>query len=174
MTRDETKKVLKVLNTAYPEHFSKMTRDEKLDQIDLYQTIFGGLPVEIVVSAVCTYIKTNEYKPTIAGLQKQVDLIAENKNEAADLWNTLAEACRKGSVLTQEEFNMLPWPIKRWCGNISQIRELAKTESSIFNTVTRGQFLKAVPQLMEREKAVEQIPDGVKQILKLEVKSLAE
>lgn len=174
MTREETKKILKVLNTAYPEYFSKMTRAEKLDQIDLYQTIFGDFPAEIIVSAVCSYIKVNEYRPTIAGLQKQIDLITAEDEGAADLWNVLAEACRKGSILTQQEFDALPWPVKRWCGNIGQIKELAMTKSDIFHTVIRGQFLRAVPQLIERERAFGQLSEGVRQELKTEIKSLTE
>ena len=48
------------------------------------------------------------------------------------------------------------------------------TKSDIFHTVIRGQFLRAVPQLIERERAFGQLSEGVRQELKTEIKSLTE
>lgn len=165
MNREETKKVLKVLATAYPKYFAGMDTSEKLDQIALYEAMFGTYPVEVVVSALHAYIRVNEYPPSIAGLQKQIDLMLPDEDNAAQLWNQLSEACKRGSVMTEEEFQELPEPLKKWCGNVSQIRELSQTEKSVFNSVTRGQFLKTIPQITERLKVSKQLPEHVKTML---------
>ena len=68
MNREEIKKVLKILSTAYPMYFADMSKEDKIDQIRLYQDMFGKYPVEVVIVALKNYIKANEYPPSIAGL----------------------------------------------------------------------------------------------------------
>lgn len=172
MNREDTKKVLKILSTAYPRYFADMGKEDKIDQVNLYQDMFSEYPTEAVVVALKSYIKDNEYPPSIAGLQKQIDLLLPDENNAVELWNILAKAVKRGSIVTQEEFDQLPKPIKAWCGNLAQLRELGMMDITAFNTVTRGQFLKTVPILAEREKAQQQLPQNVRDILSGAVKSL--
>lgn len=153
MNREETKRVLKILSVAYPRYFSGMSKEDKVDHINLYMDMFGGYPVEIVLPALNNYIRHNEYPPSIAGLQRQIDLLSPQKDDATELWNILAKACRRGSVMTQEEFEQLPEPIQAWCGDVAQIKELSQMDSATFNSVTRGQFLKTVNLITERQKA---------------------
>lgn len=169
MTREETKKVLKVLSTAYPKHFANMSKADKLDQIDLYESMFAEYPAEIVVAALKAYIKNNEYPPSIAGLQKQIDLILPSREEdSIELWNVLAKVCKRGSRVTKEEFSELPETIRAWCGDVAQIKELSQMDAATFNTVTRGQFLKTVPTIVERKKACEALPESIRRQIKNE------
>lgn len=172
MDREDTKKVLKILATAYPRYFANMDKGDKIDQVNLYLDMFGGYPTEAVVVALKSYIKDNEYPPSIAGLQKQIDLLLPDENNAVELWNILAKAVKRGSIVTQEEFNRLPKPIRTWCGDLAQLRELGMMDISAFNTVTRGQFLKTVPVLVERENAQGQLTQEIRDMLSRAVKSL--
>lgn len=164
MTRDETKQLLTLLSTAYPKHFRDMSQEEKLGQIALYEDMFKEYPVQIVATALKGYIRDNEYPPTIAGLQKQINLLVP-KQDPVELWNTFARAVAKGSVLTPKEFGELPEPIKRWCGGLDTIKELAKIDASSFNTVTRGQFLKSIGTIMEREERQAALPPSMRGML---------
>ncbi len=166
MDREETKKVLKILSTAYPRYFDDMSKADKIDQIDLYESMFSEYPVEVVVVALKAYIKDNEYPPSIAGLQKQINLLLPNPAEdAIELWNVLAKTCKHGSRVTQEEFDALPEPIKAWCGDVAQIKELSQMDAVTFNSVTRGQFLKTIPVIVERKKACDALPESVRMMI---------
>lgn len=165
MNREETKKVLKILSTAYPRYFADMSKEDKIDQINLYQDMFGECPVEVVIVALKNYIKANEYPPSIAGLQKQIGLLEPKQDDAVELWNILCKACSRGSIFTQKEFNELPAPIKAWCGDIAQIRELSQMDAATFNSVTRGQFLKTIPVIVERQKAQAALPESARKLL---------
>ena len=166
MDRDETKKVLKILSTAYPRYFANMSKADKIDQIELYQSMFAEYPVEVVVVALKAYIKDNEYPPSIAGLQKQINLLLPNPAEdAVELWNVLAKTCKHGSRVTQEEFETLPEAIKAWCGDVGQIKELSQMDAVTFNSVTRGQFLKTIPVIIERKKACEALPESARTMI---------
>lgn len=149
MDREETKKLLKILSTAYPKYFSGMSKEGKLDQIELYEAMFGQYPADIVVYALYDYIKHNEYPPSIAGLQKHIDRLNPD-NDVQALWIELSKACRKGTRLTRDDFENLPEPIRKWAGDVAQIRELALMSSETFNTVIRGQFTKAMKDISER------------------------
>ena len=165
MTLQETQKMLVILKKAYPRYYTESTKEEVQETLLFYHDMFSEYPVEIVVTALKNYIKVNEYPPTIAGLQKQIDLIAPEEDTDIELWNEFEKACRKGSRITQEEFESLSEPIKKWCRDVSQIRELSKLDTGTFNTVIKGQFLKTITKIKEREKALKGIPYEVKQKL---------
>lgn len=166
MNREETKQVLKVLSTAYPRYFADMTKADKIDQINLYMDMFGEYPTQIVIAALHSYIRHNEYPPSIAGLQKQIDLLT-HKDDKMELWNTLAAACSRGTRMTAEEFETLPESIREWAGDVGQIKELALMDSVTFNSVIRGQFLKTIPQIIERQEAKKKLPAETKRLLEM-------
>lgn len=166
MNREETKQVLKVLSTAYPRYFADMTKADKIDQINLYMDMFGEYPTQIVIAALHSYIRHNEYPPSIAGLQKQIDLLT-HKDDKMELWNTLAAACSRGTRMTAEEFETLPESIREWAGDVGQIKELALMDSVTFNSVIRGQFLKTIPQIIERQEAKKKLPAETRKILEM-------
>ena len=166
MNREETKQVLKVLSTAYPRYFADMTKADKIDQINLYMDMFGEYPTQIVIAALHSYIRHNEYPPSIAGLQKQIDLLI-HKDDKMELCNTLAAACSRGTRMTAEEFETLPESIREWAGDVGQIKELALMDSVTFNSVIRGQFLKTIPQIIERQEAKKKLPAETKRLLEM-------
>lgn len=165
MTLQETQKVLMILKKAYPRYYTESTKEEVQETLLFYHDMFSEYPVEIVITALKNYIKVNEYPPTIAGLQKQIDLIIADEDTDIELWNEFEKACRKGSRITQEEFESLSEPIKKWCRDVSQIRDLSKLDIGTFNTVIKGQFLKTITKIKEREKALKEIPYEVRQKL---------
>ena len=166
MNREETKQVLKVLSTAYPRYFADMTKADKIDQINLYMDMFCEYPTQIVIAALHSYIRHNEYPPSIAGLQKQIDLLI-HKDDKMELWNTLAAACSRGTRMTAEEFETLPESIREWAGDVGQIKELALMDSVTFNSVIRGQFLKTIPQIIERQEAKKKLPAETRRLLEM-------
>lgn len=166
MTLQETQKMLVILKKAYPRYYTESTKEEVQKTVLFYHDMFSEYPVEIVITALKNYIKVNEYPPTIAGLQKQIDLLT-HKDDKMELWNTLAAACSRGTRMTAEEFETLPESIREWAGDVGQIKELALMDSVTFNSVIRGQFLKTIPQIIERQEAKKKLPAETRKILEM-------
>ena len=167
MEKHETKKLLDILKTAYPKTYQNITEKQARNTLGLYFDIFKEYETEIVVVALKNYIKENEYPPTIAGLQKQIDIIISDEDTDIELWNTLAAACSRGTRMTAEEFETLPESIREWAGDVGQIKELALMDSVTFNSVIRGQFLKTIPQIIERQEAKRKLPAETRKLLEM-------
>lgn len=165
MEKSETKKLLEILKTAYPKTYQNITEEQARNMLSLYFDMFKEYETEIVVFALKNYIKENEYPPTIAGLQKQIDLIISDEDTDIELWNTLSAACSRGTRMSAEEFDALPEVIREWAGDVGQIKELALMDSVTFNSVIRGQFLKTIPRLIERQEAKKKLPAEARKIL---------
>ena len=166
MEKSETKMLLEILKTAYPKTYQNITEEQARNMLSLYFDMFKEYETEIVVVALKNYIKVNEYPPSIAGLQKQIDLLT-HKYDKMELWNTLAAACSRGTRMTAEEFETLPESIREWAGDVGQIKELALMDSVTFNSVIRGQFLKTIPQIIERQEAKRKLPAETRKLLEM-------
>lgn len=165
MNRDETKQLLKILSTSYPNHFKDMSKEDKLDQIDNYQLFFGEYESVVVAAALKNYIRVNQYPPTVAGLQEQIDLILKTDGTAEELWNKVYKAICNSGYQAQEEFENLPACCQKWLGGASALKDLGMTDINVVNTVTRGQFLKTIGEIKDRQEVQDKLPDNVKQAL---------
>lgn len=153
MTREETQRLLVVLGTAYPMYIKNMNSGDKTNLINLYTVMFGEYPVELMMAALNLYIRNNEYPPTIAGLQKQVDLLTHSEDAPAELWGLMLKAISNSLYHASEEFEKLPQVCKDWLHSPSQLRELGLVDSSKVATVIRGQFFNSIGCFQDRERA---------------------
>jgi len=161
MEKEETKQLMTILQIAYPSHYRNMSIEEKKQTLILYHDIFNEIPAELIVQALKNYTKVNQYPPTIAGLQEQIDMLI-SKETLGELWNVLKKAiCRSGYNYV-EEFNKLPPLCQKWAGSPITLHELSQVDIDNLNTVTRGQFLKTIGSIKQREEAQAMIPDSLK------------
>lgn len=169
MLKEDTNKLMKTLSTAYPDKYDRFTDKKKAETMSLYFKIFGSYPTEIVVLALSNYIKENQYPPTIAGLQEQIDLLLNTEDTDSELWNRVAKATANSLWNGQEEFNKLPPECQKWLGSPAQLKELGMIDSATLNTVVRGQFLKTIKDIKAREKAQQSLPQEVRQIIEANI-----
>ena len=164
MKREETKQLLQILNTAYPSTYRNMTDEDKRQTLALYYELFKDTPTELVVYALKNYIKANEYPPTPAGLQKQIDRLQDNTTPA-ELWTLLDKAISRSAYHYVDEFNKLPKVIQVWLGDPTTLHNLSQQKIEDVQNATRGQFLKSIGAVQDRQKAKDSMPDNVKQLL---------
>ncbi len=164
MTRDETKLLMQILSTAYPRAYKDMGRDEKLNQLNLWEMMFGEYDFTVVKQACVDYIKANEYPPTIAGLKKHIDYLLPKEN-AAEAFELIRKACGNSMYNAKEEFDKLPESCRRWVGSASALRELGQVKAEIFNTVIRGEFIKTFDEVRKRIEAQAALPESVRAAL---------
>ena len=81
--------------------------------------------------------------------------------------------------MTQEQFDMASPEVKKFFGNVRQVKELAMVDMETINTVTKGQFLKQYEVLINRERGQKLLPkqmqDFTKQLAdRMSVKQIGE
>lgn len=167
MEREDTKKMMTILQISYPVYYRNMSVEEKKQTLGLYFDMFGQYPTELVVAALTNYIGVNQYPPTIAGLKEQIAMLL-NKETPAELWNKVKKAITRSSYNSVEEFAKLPPVCQKWAGSHMTLKELSQTDMDTLNTVTRGQFLKTIESIQQRDEAQAALPDSLKaQIMQL-------
>ena len=169
MTQKETTLALATLRTAYPAFYSKVTKQEIEATVKLWSCIFASDDYGVVMIALMALISCHSgYPPDIAALRRQID---EMKTAASgdptdeELWHFLQNAASNGTYGFREEFAKLPPILKRYVGSANTLREFAQMEETTFNTVVKGQFLKQIHSLRERERFDAQTPLEVKELL---------
>lgn len=73
MTREETIKILTVLKAAYPNYYGKLSRDEAMGVISLWNIQLGTIPGDIVLMAINKIIATNKWPPSISEIKDKIN-----------------------------------------------------------------------------------------------------
>lgn len=182
MTRQETVVILTLLAGNY-ESFAKRTEtDEQVKiMLDTWQECLGDLDYKLVLQAVKKTIIESPYPPTIHEIRKNaVETInPSTRRTAIEAWNEAYEMICNGLYMTQEQFEMASSEVKKFFGNVRQVKELAQCDTDTVNTVTKGQFLKQYEILTQREQEQKLLPkqmqDFTKQLAeKMSIKQLGE
>lgn len=165
MTLQETQQLLTILKMSYPNSYKTMTKEDAIDTVKLYQDFFGEYQTPIVVQALKNYIKKNQYPPTIAGLQEQIDLLLNKGDTNIELWNEIQKAASNCLYDLQAQYNKLSKPCQIWLRDANGLKDLAMLPMETLNTVTRGQFLKSIREIHDRETVQDAIPQNVKDMI---------
>ena len=171
MKINETNQMMIVLETAYPQSYKGMSPTQAENTVVFFHSFFKDYEIELVVQALKNYIKSNKYSrcepgAMVAGIQEQIDLIMSTDDTAIELWNAVSRAARNGLYGYQEEFDRLPQVCKTWLRVPEQLREFAMMDSDILDSVVKGQFLKTIKEVKDREKAKDGLPKSVVDMLK--------
>ena len=182
MTRQETVVILTLLAGNY-ESFAKRTEtDEQVKiMVDTWQECLGDLDYKLVLQAVKKTIIESPYPPTIHDIRKNaVEMVnPTTKRTAIEAWSEAYSMICGGLYMTQEQFEMASPEVKKFFGNVRQVKELAQTDIEVVNTVTKGQFLKQYDVLIDREKEQKLLPQNMQDFIgqladKMSVKQLGE
>ncbi len=68
--------------------------------------------------------------------------------------------------MTAEQFETASPEVKKFFGNVRQVRELAMTDTDVVNSVTKGQFLKQYDVLVQREQEQKMLPPQMQEFTK--------
>lgn len=165
MEKQDTRQLLEILRVAYPSHYRNMSEPDQRQTLALYYECFRQVPTDVIVYALKNYIKANQYPPTIAGLQEQIELLSPKKETSSDLWVKLERAIGRSAYEYVDEFEKLPTSIQRWLGGATALHKLSQQDMQTTQSVTRGQFLKTIDGITAEEKAQSQLPDNLKALV---------
>lgn len=168
MNREETTQILIILASNYKFYNEQMSEVGKSDiLVKTWQSCFEDIPYKIVANAVKKAMLISQYPPTIAEVRKQaIEMIKPNTNKSAiEAWEEAYKMICNGLYMTEEQFNMASSEVKRFFGNVRQVKELAQCDTDTVNTVTKGQFLKQYEILVEQKQEQQLIPQKMQEII---------
>ncbi len=160
MNKQETAQVITLLAGNYSS-ISDKTKEQKQMMLNTWQECLGDLDYKVVLQAVKMSIINSPYPPTIHEIRKNaIEILKPNeKRSAIEAWEEAHKMISNGIYMTAEEFEKASPEVKKFFGNVRQVKELAMTDSDTVNTVTKGQFLKQYEILVERENARKMLPE---------------
>lgn len=159
MNRQETTQVITLLAGNY-DRIAEKTKEQKQLMINTWQECLGDLDYCLVLQAVKKTIINSPYPPTIHEIRKNaIEMINPTTNVTAiEAWNEAYRMICNGLYMTEEQFNEASPVVKKFFGNVRQVKELAQTDTDVVNSVTKGQFLKQYDVLIERETEQKMLP----------------
>jgi len=180
MNKQETVQVITLLAGNY-DSIAKKDATQKQLMINTWLECLGDLDYKLVLQAVKKTIIESPYPPTIHDIRKNaVEMInPSTKRTGIEAWKEAYDMICSGLYMTQEQFEMASPEVKKFFGNVRQVKELAQTDTDTVNTVTKGQFLKQYEVIVSREKEQKLLPQKMQEFIgqlaeKMSVKQLGE
>lgn len=165
MTIDETKMILGILKTAYPNFYKEMSKQEMLNVVDLWADMFKNDNSKLVTVAVKELINSFQYPPTIADVKNKMYSLTNNDKTPSELWDRLQKAISRGIYHSEEEFEKLPDEVKEFIRSPRQLKELAMMDSDVVHSVTKGQFFKQIEVIQKRKEEDKKMLPESKELL---------
>lgn len=167
MTRQETIQVITLLAGNY-DSIANKDKTQKQFMINTWQECLGDLDYVVVLQAVKKTIITSPFTPTISEIRKNaIEMInPSTQRTAIEAWNEAYSMICKGGYMTEEEFNKASPEVKKFFGNVRQVKELAKTDINTVNSVTKGQFLKQYDVIIQRQQEQKILPQSMQNFTK--------
>lgn len=167
MNKQETIQVITLLAGNY-NSIAEKDKTQKQLMINTWIECLGDLDYRLVLESVKKTMITSPYPPTIADIRKNaVEMIKPTTSKTAiEAWNEAYSMICKGTYMEEEEFEKASPEVKKFFGNVRQVRELAQTNTDVVNSVTKGQFLKQYEVIVNREKEQKLLPQSMQDFTK--------
>lgn len=180
MKKSEMVQIITLLAGNY-ESIANKSQVQREMMLNTWQECLGDLDYKLVLQAVKKTIIESPYPPTIHDIRKNaIEMVNPTTSRAAiEAWNEAYSMICGGIYMTQEQFEMASPEVKKFFGNVRQVKELAQTDLDTVNTVTKGQFLKQYEVLVNRKKEQKLLPQSMQDFTKklaerMDIKQLGE
>lgn len=149
------------------ETIANKSQQQRELMLNTWYECLGDLDYKIVLQAVKKTIIESPYPPTIHEIRKNaVEMVnPTTKRTAIEAWNEAIGMISNGIYMTEEQFNTASPEVKKFFGNVRQVKELAMLDSDTVNTVTKGQFLKQYEILVQRDREEKMLPEPMKEMI---------
>ena len=180
MNKQETVQIITLLAGNYESIANKSEMQQKM-MLNTWYECLGDLDYNLVLQSVKKTIINSKYPPTINEIrQNAVKMINPTTTiSAIEAWNEAYGMICNGLYMTEEQFNQASPIVKKFFGNVRQVKELAQTDTDTVNSVTKGQFLKQYDILIEREIEQKMLPPQMQEFItkianKMDIKQIGE
>lgn len=168
MDKQETIKILSVLNTAYPNMNKNTTSEDSMMSVMLWQNRFADYPFDVVKQAVVAIIDTSKFPPTIAEVKTVIKkMMSGPQMTEMEAWNLVHRAISNSAYNSQEEFEKLPDSIKRAVGSPDVLRSWALLPLDEVNTIIQSNVMRSFRTVQKQEEEALMLPSNIQDQVKL-------
>lgn len=167
MTRDETIKILMIIQAAYPNY----KPPDKTVAVNVWSEMLSDIPYEQVSIAVKAYIQTDTsgFAPSIGNIREKVQFIfseEDDLNESA-AWAIVWRAICNSGYHAEEEYNKLPSIVQRAVGSPRQLREWGLMENIDGKSIVvlQSNFQRVFRIEKEREKERKKLSQNIVRLM---------
>lgn len=166
MNKTETIQVITLLAGNY-DSIAKKDSTQKQLMVNTWLECLGDLDYKLVLQAVKKTIIESPYPPTIHDIRKNaVEMInPSTQRTSIEAWNEAYKMICNGLYMTEEQFEQHSPEVKKFFGNVRQVKEQAQVSTDVVNSVTKGQFLKQYEVIVNREKEQKLLPQSMQEII---------
>ena len=141
MTRDETLRIIKILELNYQKFWEKLQNKENLETaIDIWQEALKDTNYNTSLKAIKKLILNKKEIPTIYDVKKIILEIKKEQTEE-EAWDKAYKIINKGIYMSQKEFNNLDPEFKNFFRNLENLKRISKSKTNIVNTKIKSKFL---------------------------------
>lgn len=165
MNRQETLKIMAVLQAAYPQFYAKKGKDELDGIVNLWAEMFEDEPYQVVALAVKALIKTrvSTFPPGIGEINEKIQQITQpDELSEMEAWALVSRAVRNSAYNSQREFDRLPEVVQRVVGSPAQLREWSQMNADTVNSVISSNFQRSYRARAKNEREYIALPSSVK------------
>lgn len=154
MTFEETREILRILKLNYMASFSKMTKEDSMDFLNLWSEAFNNDDVRLVIQAVKSiiYSDTREFAPNIGQVKaKMFELSGIKQMDVGDAWQKVMRNISCNPQYARENYEKLPANIQKALGSYGVLKEIGYMDNNAVNFARRA-FEKRFKEVLEEEK----------------------
>ena len=164
MTRDETIKLLMVIQSAYP----NFKPPDKTVAVDTWYTMLRDMDYNVVQMGLRAYITsdTSGFAPSIGQLINTIYL-TQNPQELNEMeaWALVSKALRNGYYGAVEEFDNLPPLVQKAVGTPDNLRNWSQTNTESVENVIQSNFMRSYRTVVKREEEIKKMPEDVQALI---------
>ena len=161
MTRDETRKILMVMQASFPNYHPV----DPAATLNTWELMLQEYTYEQISMALKAYIlaDTTGFAPSIGQLVEKVSVIcAPNELNELEAWALVSKALRNGYYGAEQEFKKLPSLVQKAVGQPSQLRQWSQTDSESVENVIQSNFIRTYRAVLKREHDVFKMPSEIR------------
>lgn len=164
MTRDETIKLLMIIQSAYP----NFKPPDKTVAVDTWYTMLKDMDYNVVQMGLRAYITsdTSGFAPSIGQLINTIYTI-QNPQELNEMeaWFLVSRALRNGYYGAVEEFDNLPPLVQKAVGTPDNLRNWSQTNTDSVENVIQSNFMRSYRTVVKREEEIKKMPADVQALI---------
>lgn len=169
MKLEETRQILSILKTNYPQSFRNWDIKQSQDFLNLWAEAFKDEPVGLVATAVKSiiYSDTREFAPNIGQVKAMIHKISTVNNSLTEqeAWNLVYKALENSGYHAEEEFKKLPPTVQKIVGSPSVLKEWCMMPIDQVNSVLASNFQRSYRARARHEEEMQALPNSVKAVL---------
>ncbi len=159
MTREETKKIIRIMCDSYPNY----KPNNLAETIEVWTMMLEEYTYQQISVALKSYIlaDTSGFAPSVGQLVAKVQTFTQPQElNEMEAWALVSKAIRNSSYNSVEEYAKLPLTVQKAAGLPDQLRTWA-TDEKYNEQVAMSQFVKAYKIEVSKQEEFKKLPIGI-------------